>query len=116
MEKEESKNKNKINIDILKVITYSDLESEFEYDESKSRSNEEKHGIDFKEAQRLWDGVYVKLNARKRGERRFLYIGVIDGRHWTVVVTMRGGKKRIISARKSTKSEVKLYVKKNYGG
>ena len=61
------------------MITYSDLESECEYDESKSRSNEEKHGIDFKEAQRLWDGVYVKLNARKRGERRFLYIGVIDG-------------------------------------
>ncbi len=116
MNKDEYKNKNDINIDTKGFVLYPEnIDSEFEYDARKSSINEQKHGIDFKEAERLWDGIYVKLNARKRGERRFLYIGMIDGRHWTVVVTMRGDKKRIISARKSTKSEVKLYVKKNYG-
>ena len=27
----------------------------FEYDENKSKSNKLKHGIDFEEAQKLWD-------------------------------------------------------------
>lgn len=114
MDKDENKNSNRINIDILRLIAYPKSQ-EFEFDETKSRSNAQKHGIDFVEAQRLWDAPYIKLGARKRGERRYLFIGRIDGRHWTVVITMRGEKKRIISARKSTKAEVKLYVKKNYG-
>lgn len=114
MDKDENRNNNRINIDTLRVIAYHKSQ-EFEFEEIKSRSNVEKHGIDFVEAQRLWDAPYVRLGARKRGERRYLFIGQIDGRHWTVVVTMRGEKKRIISARKSTKAEVRLYVKKNYG-
>ena len=28
---------------------------EFEFNEAKSRANQDKHGIDFREAQRLWD-------------------------------------------------------------
>jgi hypothetical protein len=31
----------------------------FEYDENKSKSNELKHGIDFKEAQKIWDDPYA---------------------------------------------------------
>lgn len=43
----------------------------FEYDQSKSDSNEAKHGIDFEEAQQLWsDERRVVMSARTRVEKR----------------------------------------------
>ena len=32
---------------------------QFEYDPNKSKSNKEKHGIDFDEAQELWNGKTI---------------------------------------------------------
>ena len=37
----------------------------FEYDPKKSVANLQKHGIDFDEAQQLWEGIYIKAPARK---------------------------------------------------
>ena len=39
----------------------------FECDPKKSVANLQKHGIDFDEAQQLWEGIYIKAPARKRG-------------------------------------------------
>ena len=82
----------------------------FEFDEAKSESNRVKHGIDFIQAQALWrDTNLLEIPARTEDEPRFMYIGLIDGQHWSAVATYRGENIRIISARRSRKEEVALY-------
>ncbi|WFP50616.1 BrnT family toxin [Methylomonas sp. EFPC3] len=82
----------------------------FEFDEAKSRSNLEKHGIDFIDAQVLWnDSRLLQIPAKTEDEPRFLVIGVIKRKHWSAVITYRGNRIRIISVRRSRAEEVKLY-------
>lgn len=82
----------------------------FEYDESKSRINKTKHGIDFLEAQALWlDDRLVEISARPHDERRFVVIGMIGGKHYSAVITYRSGRIRLISVRRSRQEEVALY-------
>ncbi len=82
----------------------------FEFDEKKSTSNLNKHGIDFVAAQELWnDPDLVEVQATSDGESRFLIIGCIEGRHWSAVITYRENIIRIISVRRSRKAEVELY-------
>jgi uncharacterized DUF497 family protein len=82
----------------------------FEFDENKSRSNLEKHGIDFIEAQQLWnDANLLEIPAITINEPRFLIIGIIAGKHWSGVITHREQRIRIISVRRSRKEEVALY-------
>jgi uncharacterized DUF497 family protein len=76
----------------------------FEFDPDKSASNLEKHGIDFTAVQALWeDALRVEVPARRVDEPRWLVIGQIAGKHWSVVVTHREQWVRIISARRSRK-------------
>jgi uncharacterized protein len=83
---------------------------EFEFDVSKSESNAAKHGIDFMKAQELWqDTTRVEIPARTMDEPRTLVIGLIDGKHWSAVVTDRDGRIRIISIRRSRREEVAIY-------
>jgi uncharacterized DUF497 family protein len=83
---------------------------EFEFDPAKSAANLEKHGIDFTQAQQLWQDVSrVEIPARTVDEPRWLVIGRIGGKHWSVVMTYRQGRARIVSARRSRKEEVALY-------
>jgi uncharacterized DUF497 family protein len=83
---------------------------EFEFDPKKSRSNKRKHGIDFIEAQALWeDPDLIEIPVRTSDEPRFLVIGKISGKHWSGVITYRGEKIRIISARRSRKEETDIY-------
>jgi uncharacterized DUF497 family protein len=83
---------------------------EFEFDENKSRTNLEKHGVDFVDAQKLWDDPdLLEIPVKTEDEPRFLIIGVIAGKHWSGVITYRGACIRIISVRRSRKEEVALY-------
>lgn len=82
----------------------------FEFDPLKSESNREKHGIDFEEAQALWnDEAYLEIPAKVMDEPRFLVIGKIHEKHWSAVITYRGGNIRIISVRRSRDEEINLY-------
>jgi len=82
----------------------------FEYDERKSQSNRLKHGIDFVEAQALWNDPYlIEIPAKTTDEARFLVVGKIAGKHWSAVVTPRDGNIRIISVRRSRAEEVAIY-------
>jgi uncharacterized protein len=82
----------------------------FEFDNSKSKLNLEKHKIDFVQAQRLWeDPMLLEIPAKTEDESRYLMIGQIDGKHWSAVVTHRGEKIRLISVRRSRIEEVALY-------
>lgn len=83
---------------------------EFEFDPTKSQTNSTKHGIDFVQAQQLWqDTDRVEIPARTVDEPRWLVIGLIDGKHWSAVITTRRGTIRIISVRRSRAEEVAIY-------
>lgn len=82
----------------------------FEYDPRKNLLNKDKHGIDFQEAQILWqDEQLLVLPLRFEDEDRYACIGMIAGKHWTAIVTYRNKDIRIISVRRSRKNEVQLY-------
>ena len=80
-------------------------------DPNKEAINKGKHGIDFKEAQKLWVDLNLLVAQAKEneGEVRFLNIGLIDGKYWTAITTMRGNLIRIISVRRSRQKEVNAY-------
>jgi len=83
---------------------------EFEYDPNKSSSNKAKHGIDFEQAQRLWDDPdLIEIPVRTSDEPRFLVIARISGKCWSAVITYRADTIRIISVRRSRKEEVEIY-------
>jgi hypothetical protein len=82
----------------------------FDFDPHKSASNEQKHGIDFVDAQALWDDPdLVEVPARVVDEPRFLVIGRIAGEHWSGIITYREQSIRIISVRRSRAEEVEIY-------
>lgn len=83
---------------------------DFEFDESKSRANFAKHGIDFLAAQALWlDELLIEIPARTVDEPRFLVIGRIGGKHYSAVITYREQRVRLISVRRSRQEEVAIY-------
>ena len=86
------------------------MQYSFEFDDAKSRASQAKHGIDFVAAQALWlDSDLLRLTANCEVEARFLFIGRIEGRHWSAIATYRGESIRIISVRRSRPREVQAY-------
>ncbi len=82
----------------------------YEYDNNKSLSNKQKHGIDFEEAKLLWnDDRMIEITTSYENEARFINIGKIDTKFYTIVTTFRGEKIRIISARRARKKEIDIY-------
>ncbi len=81
----------------------------FEFDLRKSRLNKIKHGLDFHEAQLIWEGPNIEYVARDFREKRKAIIGQINKKLYTCVFTMRGDKIRIISCRRSRREEGALY-------
>jgi len=83
---------------------------DFEFDSRKSNNNKAKHGIDFYEAQALWDDPdLIEIPLETSDEPRFLVIGKISEKHWSGIITYRSDKIRIISVRRSRKEEVDIY-------
>jgi uncharacterized DUF497 family protein len=83
---------------------------EFEFDPKKSDGNKVKHGIDFYEAQALWDDPdFIEIPVKTSDEPRFLVIGKISEKHWSGIITYRNDKIRLISVRCSRKEEVDIY-------
>ena len=83
---------------------------EFDFDTRKSEENKRKHGIDFVEAQALWDDPdLIEIAARTVDEPRYVVIGRIKDKHWSGIITYRDEKIRIISVRRSRKEEVEIY-------
>jgi uncharacterized protein len=83
---------------------------EFGFDPEKSEKNKKKHGIDFHEAQILWDAPdLIEIPVKATDELRFLVVGQIAGRYWSGVITYRDTRVRIISVRRSRKEEIDIY-------
>jgi uncharacterized DUF497 family protein len=82
----------------------------FEYDPDKSAANLAKHGIDFEQAQALWDDDdRLVILSSTPDEVRWMVIGRILERNWTAVCTDRDDAVRIISVRRSRDNEVRDY-------
>ncbi|MBG7606808.1 MAG: BrnT family toxin [Verrucomicrobia bacterium] len=83
---------------------------DFEFDEKKSISNAEKHGIDFNSARNLWnDERRLIISARSMDEPRYAIIAKHQGKLWTAIYTLRKEKIRIISIRRSRHGEEEGY-------
>ena len=85
---------------------------EFEWDEGKRRRNLAKHGIDFRDAVRVFHDAHRLWGfdeAHSDLEDRWWTLGSVHETVLLVVTTARGGVIRIISARKATRDEQEAY-------
>jgi uncharacterized DUF497 family protein len=85
---------------------------EFEFDPAKAKGNLLKHGVDFAHAeQALRDEMAVTVEDPDAiNEQRFVTLGMDAlGRVLVVVHTQRGGRTRVISARKASRGELEQY-------
>lgn len=85
---------------------------EFDWDETKARSNLVKHGVPFPYAVRVFlDPNVVDFDASREGdmEVRRKAVGLIDGKLHAVVYVDRGGVRRVISARRTNVTEQRAY-------
>lgn len=84
---------------------------EHEWDEAKRLANLRKHGIDFTDALTIFeaDVLTVEDDRYSYGEQRFVTFGLLQGRVIAVVHTEREDCIRIISARKATNYEQRIY-------
>jgi len=85
---------------------------EFEFDPAKAAGNLRKHGVSFADA----EGVFMDPLALHRsdpdaeGEERFVAVGAGSTGHLLVVIyTTRGDSIRLISARRATSAEIRVY-------
>jgi uncharacterized protein len=93
----------------------------FEWHKDKEIQNVKKHNISFSEASSVFDdyfALYIEDNLHSINEDRFVIIGYSElNKLITVVYTERYSENdkvtRIISARKSTKNERKMYESKS---
>lgn len=97
------------------------MTDDYEWDDAKNASNFEKHGICFEEAIQIFDGAILSRGQfhEDSGEYRELSFGFLGGVVVLAVAhTDRNGATRIISARKATKPERRLfydYLEKTLG-
>ena len=83
----------------------------FEWDEQKNQVNIRKHGLDFADAPAVFAGVTFTFEDDRFDyeEQRFITLGILAGKVVVIAHTERDDKVRIISMRKATKYEQKLY-------
>jgi uncharacterized DUF497 family protein len=82
----------------------------FEFDPNKSELNRIKHGIDFNQAQQLWDDPNrIVILAKTVDEKRYLLIAKFNQSIWSAIFTIRKDMTRIISVRKSRENERAIY-------
>jgi uncharacterized protein len=82
-----------------------------EWDESKRLSNLEKHGLDFRDAERVLarPALVVPDQRLDYGEPRFRAVGRLDDAVVCLAFTLRGEGLRIISMRRASKAERRAY-------
>ena len=85
-----------------------------EWDSDKNRSNFSKHGLDFADAEDVFDGPCVTFvdDRFEYSEERFITLGLLAGRVVVIAHTPRGEAVRIISMRKANRREQKIYQKR----
>ncbi len=89
------------------------MSQEFEWDKDKAAINKQKHKVSFEEAATVFADPLASIfddELHSEEEQREIIIGHSVKRHLLLVsFTERGGKVRIISARRATKKESRDY-------
>lgn len=84
----------------------------FEWDETKRLRNKARRGLDFGDADLVFDGrPLITAPSYRNDEERFVSTAKIDGKLYTVVWTWRGENQRIISFRRASNAEERAYRK-----
>jgi uncharacterized protein len=83
----------------------------FAWDERKRLANLRKHGIDFRDAPKIFRGLTLTAEDDREsyGERRLLTLGLLEDQVVSVAHTEQDEDIRIISIRKATKHEARFY-------
>ena len=83
----------------------------FEFDNIKSQTNKDKHGISFDEAKLLWqDKNSLVIPAKTiENEDRFALIARFNSKCYVAIFTLRNNNYRIISVRRCRKNEEQNY-------
>ena len=87
---------------------------ELAWDEVKRRANYAKHGLDFRDAEKVFQGITLTAEDDRQdyAEKRFISLGLLEDMVVVVVYTERSEKTRIISMRKANQKERKGYEEK----
>lgn len=82
-----------------------------EWNEAKRRSNLHKHGFDFADAGLVFAGEIVTAEDTRweYGETRFVTLGLLRGRAVVIIHTEDEESIRVISMRKATRNEERIY-------
>jgi len=85
----------------------------FTWGEAKRKLNLQRHGLDFVDAPKVFEGVTFTYEDDRFDytERRFVTLGVLEGVVVSVVHTETPRQIRIISFRKATKHEQAIFFK-----
>ena len=83
---------------------------DFTFDPNKDHENLKRHGIDFEQAQEMWNGTHVIIPAKNvSGENRYAILGKVGGKVCMGIFTMRDDGIRLISACRETDFEKKSF-------
>ena len=84
---------------------------EFNWSELKRATNLKTHGLDFVDAARVFDGVTYTFEDDRFSydEQRFVTLGLLAGIPVSIVHTETDHEIRVISFRKATNREAKIY-------
>ena len=87
----------------------------YEWDSVKNADNRTKHGLDFRDAEQVFEGRCVTFHDRRRdyGEERFITLGQLAGRVVVIAHTRRGDNIRVISMRKGNRREQEAYSQRS---
>jgi uncharacterized protein len=85
-----------------------------EWDEAKNRTNFIKHGLDFRDSEKVFAGPCVTFTDKRfdYGEERLITLGLLAGRVVVIAHAPRDDGTRIISMRKANRREQKIYQKR----
>lgn len=84
---------------------------EFNWSELKRAANLKTHGLDFVDAARVFEGATYTFEDDRfsYGEQRFVTLGLLAGIPVSIVHTENDHEIRVISFRKATNREAKIY-------
>ena len=82
------------------------------WDEPKRRRNIAAHGLDFKEAEAIWDNFTVTREDTREnyGEKRMVTFGLLNGEVVVLVYVDRVDEMPVVSLRKAEKYEARYYI------
>lgn len=84
---------------------------EFGWDENKRRTNIVNHGLDFADVEEVFQGATFTFEDDRDdyGEERFITLGLLRSTVVVIAHTERNNQIRVISLRKTTKHEQKIF-------